>query len=84
MELLYYSKRQPMSDSNNIHAWSEYQRLVLSELKRLDTNDKEMIKEVAALKGEIISLKLKAGMWGAVGASIPASVMAAVAWVMLF
>ena len=58
--------------------WAEYSKLVLSELKRLD-------KCVGSIKGDLItlqldmeSLKVKAGVWGLIGAAIPVSVLLAI------
>jgi hypothetical protein len=73
--------------------WSTYQRLVLSELKRLDAsltkmNDQNVasikhersnrqqvemgiMTDLAQLRTDIQSLKIKAGIWGAVAGMIP-------------
>jgi hypothetical protein len=73
--------------------WSTYQRLVLSELKRLDAsltkmNDQNVasikhergnrqqvemgiMKDLAQLRTDIQSLKIKAGIWGAIAGMIP-------------
>ena len=80
----------PESESSD---WSTYQRLVLSELKRLDSglnrmNDQTakalkhergnrqqvemgIMTEIAQLRTDIQSLKIKAGVWGAVAGMIP-------------
>ena len=73
--------------------WSTYQRLVLSELKRLDAsltkmNDQNVasikhersnrqqvemgiMTDLAQLRTDIQSLKIKAGIWGAIAGMIP-------------
>ena len=73
--------------------WSTYQRLVLSELKRLDASLTKMNDQTAAsikhersnrqqvemgimtdlaqLRTDIQSLKIKAGIWGAIAGMIP-------------
>jgi hypothetical protein len=78
---------------NESSDWSTYQRLVLSELKRLDgsltrMNDQTaatikherrnrqqvemgIMTEIAQLRTDIQSLKVKAGIWGAVAGMIP-------------
>ena len=80
----------PDSESSD---WSTYQRLVLSELKRLDgsltrMNDQNaaamkhersnrqqvemgILADLAQLRTDIQSLKIKAGIWGAVAGMIP-------------
>ena len=59
---------------NEVGGWSEYQRLVLSELKRLDEAIEKLVKSVNQLSRDVEMLKVKAGIWGAVGASIPVAV----------
>ena len=78
---------------NESSDWSTYQRLVLSELKRLDSglsrmNDQTaralkhergnrqqvemgILADIAQLRTEIQSLKIKAGIWGAMAGLIP-------------
>ena len=78
---------------NESSDWSTYQRLVLSELKRLDgsltrMNDQNaaglkhersnrqqvemgILADLAQLRTDIQSLKIKAGIWGAVAGMIP-------------
>tara|TARA_R110002096_G_scaffold62644_1_gene154601 strand:+ start:880 stop:1155 length:276 start_codon:yes stop_codon:yes gene_type:complete len=80
----------PESESSD---WSTYQRLVLSELKRLDGSLTRMhdqtalamkherrnrqqvemgiLADLAQLRTDIQSLKIKAGVWGAVAGMIP-------------
>ena len=73
---------------NESSDWSTYQRLVLSELKRLDASLTKMnsikhersnrqqvemgiMTDLAQLRTDIQSLKIKAGIWGAVAGMIP-------------
>ena len=78
---------------NESSDWSTYQRLVLSELKRLDAsltkmNDQNataikhersnrqqvemgIMTDLAQLRTDIQSLKIKAGIWGAIAGMIP-------------
>ena len=78
---------------NESSDWSTYQRLVLSELKRLDAsltkmNDQNaaaikhergnrqqvemgIMTDLAQLRTDIQSLKVKAGVWGAIAGMIP-------------
>jgi hypothetical protein len=60
------------------NGWLEYQKLVLSELERLDQDIKGLRKEIAELHDDTLQLKLKAGIWGAVGAAIPVTMLLAI------
>ena len=60
------------SDEHN--GWTEYSRLVLSELKRLDQDIKDLRTEVRAVHDDVLGLKIKAGLWGAVGAAVPIAI----------
>jgi len=53
-----------MTDDNG---WNEYQRLVLAELKRLDTSVQSMRTEVAELRVSVEVLRTRAVTWGALG-----------------
>jgi|TARA_R100000808_G_scaffold780_4_gene3793 hypothetical protein len=52
------------------NGWSEYQRLVLAELTRLDTNVTALREEVSALKVSVEVLRNRAVTWGALGGFI--------------
>lgn len=62
--------------------WNEWSKYVLKELERLSDAYEEMSKELSSvrvdeakalggIRTEIATLKLRAGLWGAVGAAIP-------------
>jgi len=53
-----------MTDDNG---WNEYQRLVLAELKRLDTSVQSIRTEVAELRVSVEVLRTRAVTWGALG-----------------
>ena len=65
------------------NGWSEYQKLVLAELERLDKGVEELDKKVdkirehdlANIKTEIKLLKYKSTLWGAVAGGIPALIL---------
>lgn len=44
--------------------WDQYQRLVLSELKRLSKDVRELVDSNHKIKTEISLLKLRASFWG--------------------
>ena len=56
-------------------SWSEYRRLILAELERLNTLisdtgrkiEETRSTDIAQLRIEIAMLKVKSGMWGALG-----------------
>lgn len=64
--------------------WSEYEKLVLSELERLDRGQENLNQKVdtiratdlAAIQAEIKLLKLKSTLWGGVAGGIPAAILA--------
>ena len=63
-----------MSDSMEPESWSEYRRLILQALERLDGEirglngkiDAFRADDIATIKVEVAMLKVKAGMWGAI------------------
>lgn len=52
--------------------WTEYQKLVLAELERHSEALKSLERHLNKIEIEIATLKIKATLWGAVGAAIPA------------
>jgi len=64
------------------NGWDEYKRVVVDRLDRLDNSvsalsgkiDYLVSNDLSHLKVEIAVLKIKAGLWGLVGASIPSSI----------
>lgn len=49
----------------------EYKRLIVFELQRLSDAIKELDKKQRDNRDDIIEIKVKAGIWGFIGASIP-------------
>lgn len=70
-------------DAHEPNNWHEYKQFVLKELEAFHASVKEINQRVAdireidvpALKVEIAMLKVKSGVWGLVGGSIPVCVM---------
>ena len=56
------------------NGWNEWSIYVLKELKRLNVNYEGLQKDVRSIHVEIATLKVKSGLWGAVGALVPVSV----------
>ena len=55
------------------NGWNEYEKLVLAELKRLGDGQDKMIVDVGKNRVEIATLKVKAGIWGAIAGLVPGS-----------
>ena len=54
--------------------WSEYQRLVMSELKQLREDVKSARDEINNLRVEMTMLKVKAGVWGMIAGAVPGAI----------
>ena len=65
-----------MIDENG---WSEWSRHVLAELKRLNNCYEMLDKKLTEVRLEVMGLKIKAGIWGMVGASVPVAIGVAAA-----
>lgn len=65
----------------NNDGWNEWSRHVLSELERINQQVEKLHDEVSRLRQDLAvvrtELRLKAGIWGAIGAAIPVIVMLA-------
>ena len=61
-----------MSDNNN---WKEYSKLVLHELETHTTELKSINENIKLIEKDIIMLKVKAGMWGAIAGMIPVAIV---------
>ena len=48
-------------------SWDEYQKLIIAELNRFDRELKEIKSSQIKILSEIEILKVKAGVWGAMG-----------------
>lgn len=53
-------------------SWQQYQKLVLSELRRLDERVGCVDKKLDIARLEIVGLKVKASLWGFIAGTIPA------------
>lgn len=61
-------------------SWDEYRRLVLAKLDDHENEITRLRQQLAEARTEVALLKLKAGVWGAMGAAIPT--IAAILWVL--
>lgn len=65
--------------NNHNNGWNEWSRHVLAELERLNGCYSEIDKALQKIHVEIAMLKVKSGMWGAIGGSIPV-IVALIFW----
>ena len=61
--------------------WSEYEKLVIAELKRLNQSYEGLRENIEKLNLELTKLKIKAGIWGAIAGAIP-GLSIAVLWLL--
>ncbi len=61
-----------MPESTN--GFNEYKKLILSELEKLNGKMDDFLEDQQKMKVEIAVLKIKSGIWGAIGASIPIAI----------
>jgi len=61
------------TDSKHTNGWNEYSRLVLAELERHNKLLEEYNKKLNVIQVEIAMLKVKAGIWGALGGVLAAA-----------
>lgn len=73
-----------ISENRNLpgatNGWAKWGQHVLAELQRQNECIRELNKEVQTLKIDNAILKLKSGIWGAIGALIPI-IIAIVLWI---
>jgi len=60
-----------MSPKTDPDAWETWCKHVLLELKRLAESSEETAKRMASQEAAISALKVKSGIWGLIGGSIP-------------
>ena len=58
--------------------WNRAEEHVTATLERLEANDVRMLAMLGRLREDVATLKVKAGVWGALAAMIPVTVMIAV------
>jgi len=57
------------------NGWEEYQKLVLAELERLNSNYEKLDEKVDGLTINNAKLNVKSSTWGAIGSMIPISII---------
>jgi len=58
-----------MADNEN--DWEKWSVYILKELERLNDCYEESRKEIVKIGKDIVSLKVKSGMWGVIGGMVP-------------
>lgn len=67
-------------DQVNENGWNEWRNLVLRDLKCLDRKLESLRKEQSGILQQLAALKVKSGVWGAMGACIPISLLLLMQW----
>lgn len=62
-----------------VDSWVEYRRLVIDSLERLDKSVNELRNQVAALRTDIETQRVRTGLLGAAAGAIP-GIIAAIIW----
>lgn len=58
-----------------VESWSNYRRLVMDSLERLEEKQEMHGRALASLRQDIAGLKVRSGLWGAAAGAIPALVI---------
>lgn len=64
-----------MTLTPNDDGWTEWSRYVLKELERLSKAYEGIRADVMLIRTELATLKVRAGIWGAIGAAIPIAIV---------
>ncbi len=57
--------------TDDLNGWREWSKYVLKELERNNADHDKILAKMTTIEGEIVALKVKAGMWGLMGGAIP-------------
>lgn len=58
--------------------FSEYRRLILDRLDRLEDEVQGVSRTVARIENDLTALKIRAGLWGAIAGALPGLIAAVV------
>lgn len=58
--------------------FSEYRRLILDRLDRLDDEVNSISRTVSRIENDLTALKIRAGLWGAIAGALPGLIAAIV------
>jgi len=54
--------------------WREYKKLVISEIDRLSSHIVGLERKIDHLRGDVVMLKVKSGIWGLLAGFIPVTI----------
>lgn len=57
--------------TSQANGWTEYRRLVISALERLEKRHDDLVAHVGQLEKEVVALQVKAGIWGFAAGLLP-------------
>lgn len=61
-------------------AFHEYRRLILSWLEKIDNRLEHIEKRLSIMEVDLVAVRIKAGLWGAIAGAIPTAVAAFLLW----
>jgi len=68
------------NDNDNNNGWAKYHIFVTEGLERVEAKVDKIDGRVIELKIDLAQLKIKAGIWGALAGSVPASIVGLLVW----
>ena len=66
-----------MKEADNDNGWNEYKKMLLSDRKNNRENFEKLFEKIDEIRVDIATLKVKSGIWGAIGGLIPVAIMIA-------
>lgn len=60
--------------NNDLGDWEQYQKYVLNELQRHNMLLEKISDKLSKVDSEIATLKVKSGLWGMLGATVPLAI----------
>ena len=65
-------------DNSSKNGWNEYKKMLLDDRTRNREDFEKLFKKLDKLGNDIAALKVKSGIWGAMGGLIPVVIMIAI------
>ncbi len=62
------------------NGWDRWQNLVLSDMQRLSAEMQAMRQEQNCMGKQLAALRVKSGLWGAMGACVPIALLLLTNW----
>jgi len=70
-----------MNTPANNESFSSYRRLILKELQDLNEAVEKLNDKLTIVNNNVITLKAKAGVWGAIAGVLPGLIVAIIWWI---